>query len=60
MIYKMYQLFVILCFWKELQGLHCEFVVVIRDSVLVDRLGAEGDVSEEETRIIVCTCIVFT
>ena len=30
-------------------------VVVTWDSVLVDRLGAEGDVSEEESRIIVYT-----
>ena len=30
-------------------------VVVVWDSVILDRLGAEGDVSEEASRIIVCT-----
>ena len=35
-------------------------VVVVWDSVLIDWLGAEGDVSDEESRIIVCVLIVFT
>ena len=34
-------------------------MVLIEDSVL-DRFGAEGDVSEKESRVIVCTLIYFT
>ena len=31
------------------------WVVVFRDSVLDGRVGTEGDISEEESMIVVCT-----